>query len=587
MRLRLKLSTFILSNVLIIETDANVNTPAHKLQTNKLPPGLKQFTDKILMKKIICIIYLFIIPVVLPAQEKPLRVEIEAKAGSDSYVIIPFGEKGILLFYKSNESAGKYNSKWYFTLYDTNFKEKWTKEQPVMKDLFFKYFDYNDSCLYLYLENSVTAYSTGSFQILKINIDKEVIAVFNSVIKEKSVITGFKVINNVALLAGHTAPNGITRFGQNLFSLTLIPAVAGKTLIKHRTFLYFYNTDNSTDTVVSNHGKGQAYVDNLTKDDKDSAFVVSIKNHIPRKTNYMDIDGYNAGGIRISTLSLSTNNDSRKLNSAKLFAVSENEKIIIGTYNNNTTGNRANPAFAGFSEGSTGIYFCKIEGGEQKIMRFYNFSKFKNFYSYISERRTARMIKRAGKLEKQGKELSFDYKLLVHDIIERDSSYIMIAEAYYPEYHTVTYTNYDSYGRPVTVSYTVFDGYRYTNAIIACFDKNGELLWDNSFEIWNILTFNLKERVKVLIDKDETVLAYSSEGKIASKIISGNNVAEGKDYTRIETGFENDKLISDYNSDMEYWYGNYFISYGYQKIKNKTLDKTKRTVFYFNKIAFQ
>ena len=187
----------------------------------------------------------------------------------------------------------------------------------------------------------------------------------------------------------------------------------------------------------------------------------------------------------------------------------------------------------------------------------------------------------------KGKEISFDYKLLVHDIIKRDSSYIMIAEAYYPEYHTVTYTSVDSYGRPETVSYTVFDGYRYTDALIACFDKQGELLCDNSFEIWNILTFNLHERVKVLIDGDDIMLAYSNEGEIASKIIRGNEVIEGKQYTKIESKYSSDKLISDYNSDMEYWYGNYFISYGYQKIKNKQQDKSKRTVFYFNKIAFE
>jgi hypothetical protein len=64
-------------------------------------------------------------------------------------------------------------------------------------------------------------------------------------------------------------------------------------------------------------------------------------------------------------------------------------------------------------------------------------------------------------------------------------------------------------------------------------------------------------------------------------------VIEGKQYTPIETNYNNDKLISDYNSDMEYWYGNYFISYGYQKIKNVVQNKGKRTVFYFNKIGFQ
>jgi len=519
--------------------------------------------------------------------DKALRVEIEAKSSSDAYQIIPFGEKGVLLFFQSNESADKTNNKWYFTLYDTNFKEKWSKEQLVPKDLKYLFFDNTGSHLYLYLENASTSYSKGNFQVLKIDIDNDSIQTYNSKNPLKSTVTGFKVINDVACLSGYTLPSRAGYCGQSCLTFTFLPFITGLNILRFQPFLLQYNMTYGTAKIISDPYQGQAYIENLTTDDKDSTFTVSIKNHIPRKKNAMYIDKFNTGGSKTSTLKVTTNNEKRKLNTAKLISVNEHEKILIGTYNTNTKGNRANPAFSGFSEGSTGIYFCNILDGEQKNISFYNFSVFKNFYSYLSDKSTLRMLKKAKKLERKGKEISFDYKLLVHDIIVRDSSYIMIAEAYYPEYHEVSYTSIDSYGNPVTVSYTVFDGYRYTNALVACFSKKGELLWDNSFEIWNILTFNLHERVKVMIDGEDIMLAYSNEGEIASKIIRGNAVIEGKEYTKIESKYNNDKLISDYNSDMEQWYGKYFISYGYQKIKNKQKDKSKRTVFYFNKIAFE
>jgi len=519
--------------------------------------------------------------------DKPLRVEIEAKSKSDSYHIIPFGEKGVILFYQGNENADKANNKWYFTLYNTNFKEVWTKEQPVAKDQYFNYFDYNDKSLYLYFESSKSAYSKGDFQIIKIDIEKASVATFNSAIPVKSVVSGFKVIDDVVMLAGRTVPTWGSRCTQTLLTFTLLPWITGLNVIRYQPFIFVYNLSAGTTKIVNDPFHGQAYVENLSVNDKNKTFSATVKNHIPRKTNAMYIEEFSADGEKVNSLKLGTDNDKRKLNTGKIVSVNENDKILIGTYNNTTKGNKANPAFAGFSEGSTGIYFTGIINGEQKFISFYNFSQFKNFYSYISERRTAKMARKARKKELKGKELSFDHRLLVHDIIKRDSSYIMIAEAYYPEYHTVSYTSYDSYGRPMTVSYTVFDGYRYTNAIIACFNTKGELLWDNSFEIWNILTFNLNERVKALMDGDDIILAYSNEGNIASKIIRGNKVVEGKQYTKIESTYDNDKLISDYNSDMEYWYGNYFISYGYQKIRNDQQDKYKRTVFYFNKIAFQ
>jgi len=539
------------------------------------------------IKKLFICLFFLLLPFLSISQDKPLRVEIEAKYNSDSYVIIPFGENGVILFFQSTESIDKTNHKWYFTLYDTDFKEVWTKEQAVNKGFRFMFFDYSDQYLYIYLENKYSSSSKGNFQILKIDVVNSSISTFNSEISKKSTITGFKVINDVAMLSGYTLPSKGKTISQTVLSFTLVPLITGMNLKRYQPLIYLYDMASKTGKIVENEYPAQAYVDGLTKDTLQSSYLLSIKNFIPRKTNIMHIDEYNISGEKLSTISLTTNNEKRKLNTAKVASLNQNEKVIIGTYNNNTKGNSANPAFSGFSEGSNGIYVANTNNNIQQNITFYNFSKFKSFYSYLTARRTFKMIKKATKLEAKGKEILYDYKLLVHDIIERDSSYIMIAEAYYPEYHQVHRTTFDIYGRPTTTTEMVFDGYRYTNAIIACFNKKGEILWENSFDMFNILTFNLHERIKVLIDGEDIVLAYNYAGDIASKVIQGNDVIESKEYTKIETSYNNDKVINDYDSDMEYWYGNYFISYGYQRIRNKQMDKSRRTVFYFNKIAFQ
>jgi hypothetical protein len=534
-----------------------------------------------------CLGILFIKPS-LAQDEKPLRVEIEAKYNSDSYKIIPFGEKGVLLFYMSNEEERKSNpGQWYFTMYDTDFKELWAKEQVISRDMEYLNFDYNEKNLYILFGKDISSGTSGSIKILKINIDSSTIKSFDAVMDVRASITSFKVINDVVMISGCKTPSRGSTFLQSCYSFTCIPNIFSSTLYHYQPFVFIFNLNYGTTKVVNDIYEGHAYADDLSIDDKNETFDVTVKNHIPRKTNAMYIDEFNTDGTKVSTLKLVTNDENRKLNTCRIVTLSENEKILIGTYNNLTKGAKANPAISGMTEGASGIFFCKIANGEQQEIKFYNFSKFKNFYSYISERRALKMLKKAKKLELKGKELSYNYRLLVHDIIKKDSNYIMVAEAYYPEYHTVYYTSYDAYGRPVTTSYTIFDGYRYTNAIIAGFDNKGELLWDNSFEIWNILTFDLKERVNTMFDGDDILLTYSNEGNIASKIIRGNEVVEGKEYTEIESTFTNDKLISDYNSDMEFWYGSYFISYGYQKIKNNLQNKSKRTVFYFNKIAFQ
>jgi len=37
---------------------------------------------------------------------------------------------------------------------------------------------------------------------------------------------------------------------------------------------------------------------------------------------------------------------------------------------------------------------------------------------------------------------------------------------------------YFAYGMPQTYTREVFDGYRFTHTMIACFDENGKLKWD-------------------------------------------------------------------------------------------------------------
>jgi hypothetical protein len=83
------------------------------------------------------------------------------------------------------------------------------------------------------------------------------------------------------------------------------------------------------------------------------------------------------------------------------------------------------------------------------------------------------------------------------------------------------------------------------------------------------------------------VLAFNRQGKIGAKIIKGNDVIEGLDYFPIETSYNNDKIMEDTKSNMVHWYGNYFLTYGFQTIKNNTFSRNnKRIVFYINKVGF-
>ena len=164
----------------------------------------------------------------------------------------------------------------------------------------------------------------------------------------------------------------------------------------------------------------------------------------------------------------------------------------------------------------------------------------------------------------------------------------MIGEAFYPKYGNGGY--YGGFGRLPNGQNLAFEGYKYTHAVIIAFDNNGKLQYDNSFEINDVLSYQLDQLVSVGIEQDKIILLYTYENVIRSKIIQRNEVIEGKAFNDIKLKFEDD-IVRNNDSDiggLKKWYDNYFFAYGVQKIKNlkdRNVD-LNREVFYINKINY-
>ena len=173
--------------------------------------------------------------------------------------------------------------------------------------------------------------------------------------------------------------------------------------------------------------------------------------------------------------------------------------------------------------------------------------------------------------------------------LEYDDQYVMIGEAYYPKYNSpgtlaITGTSPYEYG-------SYFTGYRYTHAVVIGYDKQGNVLWDNSFEIEDVLTYSLEQLVHADVQDDQIVLLYVYDNEIRSKIIKGGEVLEGKSYSAIRLTFDNDEL-RDRRTDiggLEDWYDSNFYAYGTQQIKNLTDAgvKLNRRVFFINKLHYR
>jgi len=232
--------------------------------------------------------------------------------------------------------------------------------------------------------------------------------------------------------------------------------------------------------------------------------------------------------------------------------------------------------------------------GDQKI-KYYNYADLENFFNYMRAKRRNRVSKRIERKRISGKKIKFNYRLLVHDIIKDGDQYVMVGEAFYPKYSSSSgYTSYT--GAHTNFSYPgnygmYFVGYRYTHAVVVGFNDKGEVLWDNSFEIDNVLSYNLDQFVHVDSNEERIVLLYLYENEIRTKIIKGNEVLEGESAENIQLSFDDDKLRNESMGieSLEPWYKNNFYAYGTQNIKNEkdTGVKLNRRVFYVNKVRYK
>ncbi len=503
----------------------------------------------------ICLLSLSHWPAVNAQNKAPMRIEIPCEENTRPFELIPMQKDGFLLFYRTNSPAAKDRTSWEFASYSVNLSQNWTRALELQSDFEFKQAARTRNGLVILFQNTAAKARGDQLVFAEINLKNQTVTAIPESFPSKAILRRFLLKDSLAIV-GYNTPD--KKAG---FLLKVLPSGAPGHIFP----------DAGSKTWLDDIG-----FDSLTNR------LTCLYEYFPeRKRSVFRIRQFTLTGVLTDSLpDLDFSEQGHSINSVLLHHFSPSEILILGSYSNQAekTFTEANVRV----EESTGFFTCRVSKGQILHSNFYNFLSFKHFYNKI---RGNQAIFEGG--IKKNKETSSDYRLIFHPVIEKDQELLLISEAYYPEYHTVTNWTYDYYGHMVPNYYQVFDGYRYNNTLIAAFDSLGSLRWDNSFEINNILTFRLRHRVSVLFDREDLVLAYNFNGKIGSSVLKKGDTRENTDFSEIRLSYPNDRLISDDESTMDYWYDNYLVSYGYQEIKNSTRTPSRRYVFYINKIAYR
>lgn len=478
--------------------------------------------------------------------EQPLRVEIDLENSNSDYSIVPVGENGLVMYTVSPDKVPQRTKvKWLFTGYDTEFKEQWKSGYIIDEPYFVKKHTYINGFLYLLFSRN----NRDEFVLTEVNVKTGEIRSLHGILPKKFLFSSIAIHNSSAYI------NGYTRKGPALMHVDLNNKKVSEIELKFDAEAQFESADVSSDS-------------------NEVHIVYRLEDN---RKKFLNIKTFNGLQLLDDLIINPEGND--HLLTGKINSVSPKEKIILGTYSSGT------------ARGANGLYFTRLIDNSNYVVKYYNFTDFTNFFDFLPERTADKIQKKKEKQELRGRELNLDYQLMVHDLIMYEGQYLMVAEAYYATYRSEArpYTTIINGVPIVQTNYvSVFDGWLYTHAIVAGFDMEGNMLWDNSIEMGDVKSFDLEERISVQVDYGQVKLAYGTNNDIVTKTIYKNQVIDEKGKNSIQTGSSEDVIKSSALSNVRYWYDKYFLVYGYQKIKNESDEiKRKRTVFYFNKLAIQ
>jgi hypothetical protein len=492
------------------------------------------------------------------AQTGVVRIELPAEIGKTPYQIVSLHESGLLFFNALDELIGEGSRSWYFAQYDTNLLKIWDAKVPVLDGATYQFSCLAGDNVYLFFINTGKIKGgADNYQLSELELSSGIVNHFTGLLPEISEVKGLIVNGEVAAVACNMDEEQAAVFFIDFRSKTIQRYLSGL--------------------------PGENFVEDVRSDPYSESILLIVSNYLSRKQNQLHLVSLDMKGTVLSDQPVEAVLPSKFLNSARVFPAGPANRIVIGTYGNYAAKIPGSTDYYGIE--SAGFFMTRFQDGAQQYMNYYNFMELQNLRPAISAKDYLKLSK---KKTKEEPDYSADYELLLHPLEEVSGQYIGMAESYYPDFRTVSDISYDYWGRPITHTYTVFEGYRIFQSILLGFDLDGNLLWDNSLDLSNINTMELSTRAGYFFDGKPTVLYFNDGVKITFRAYAENAVIEGFTYADLDTSEGGDKVVELGDNFMINWYGNKFLCYGYHTIRNSQMvEKEKRTVFYINKIVFE
>ncbi|MES2380531.1 MAG: hypothetical protein V4538_05795 [Bacteroidota bacterium] len=516
-----------------------------------------------------------------------IHKELNMDDAEASFKVIPVDSQGLIVAYMPESKAKNGLKDFIFKKLDVSFEEDYKTKITINKDYKILDYQFEGENLYFLFTNNKNSHGNTfltdpyfkDYLLVKLNIATKEIKTFPGLLDKALHLKQMLVKNGVVSLAGKIGPTQSDLQMVTCLSACLcyIPLIFYTPTFKP----YIVNVDMKTKSgskkefLMENYGKGIGEIVDIDQHDSIDELSFTVK-HKYKKISKLSIRTIKGGKLNADVnIKIPQNIEVYK---GKLNHIDAENKVIVGAYGP-ITGMKT-----GTGNVTQGIYVGMMTNNKQKFFKTIPWNKFKNF-KVATTRAEDKAIKKSAKT---GKAANITMQVIFHDVIVREDEKVFFGETYYPKYETHTEVSMVN-GRMQTRTVTVFVGYQYSGTLIFAISNEGELLWDNGFNVNGPLTFFLKERFKFYETGDNEYTVVYNDGYIlkTQTFDKENNTRNFKQVDMSNTEKKGDKITASYtNSDIEYWYDDYYIASGSLDIKNKNEKgkNKKRSVFYFNKI---
>ncbi len=354
--------------------------------------------------------------------------------------------------------------------------------------------------------------------------------------------------------------NNAIQFFPSSFIVTTRAALIGG-YYNGRPLVFYYSFTNQQSRILPGFTNDVGDLDQVrVNEDSTITVVVAAKNLQHRKTLW--IRNYDLEGNLTQSTILDPGQE-RHLLTGQLIKAGD-EQLLFGVYGRHI-------------DYSRGFFVAHVKRSGEYRIDYYYFGDLQHFFSYFKPKHEQRVLQRIQRRKQKGKQVHFNYRLLVHEMVPFRDKYLVLAESYYPTYRYLG----DIFSRGV-----IFDGYKYTHAALICLSKNGKLLWDNSFEINDMKSFDLRPLVDIYPGDKGIVMMYDIRNSIRTKVILDSEVLQGKFSERIPTerDYRNTGESTSW-SQLTHWYNQYFFSYGVRHVRTG-VDGQAMNVLFVDKLSY-